>query len=139
MNVRLSIAALMASVVSVTAFAHDPKEHQKEAAQAADCSKMKNMDMSKMDMNDPVMKAMHKKCSAQMSKPGPEHEAMEHGAHMGHEDAAHPSASKDATAAAPADKSAKSSATQKTTEQTSGAEKAKKTPEKPKASSAGTP
>ena len=50
------------------AFAHDPKEHEKEAAAAkagADCSSMKNMDMSKMDMNDPVMKAMHDKCMKQ--------------------------------------------------------------------------
>lgn len=36
---------------------------------------MKDMDMSKMDMNDPVMKAMHDKCMAQMK-----HDNMEHGA-----------------------------------------------------------
>jgi len=47
------------------ALAHDPAEHAKEAAAAnaaPDCAKMKEMDMSKMDMNDPVVQAMHKKC-----------------------------------------------------------------------------
>jgi hypothetical protein len=40
---------------------------------------MKDMDMSKMDSSDPVMKAMQKKCKAQM-----DHEAMEHDhEHMG--------------------------------------------------------
>lgn len=47
------------------ALAHEPAEHAKEAAAAnaaPDCAKMKEMDMSKMDMNDPVVQAMHKKC-----------------------------------------------------------------------------
>ena len=47
---------------SLAALAHDPKLHKKEGAAAPDCSKMKDMDMSKMDPNDPVMKAMHDKC-----------------------------------------------------------------------------
>lgn len=49
-----------------SASAHDPKEHEKEAAAAKagpDCASMKTMDHSKMDMNDPVMKAMMAKCA----------------------------------------------------------------------------
>lgn len=54
--------------------AHDPKEHQQQEAAAADCSKMKDMDPAKMDMSDPVTKALHAKCKKQM-----EHDAMAHG------------------------------------------------------------
>lgn len=71
---QTSLAVMLASFVSTGAFAHDPKEHEKEAAQAADCAKMKDMDMSKMDPNDPVMKAMQKKCKAQMEH----HHASDH-------------------------------------------------------------
>lgn len=42
-------------------FAHDPAEHAK-AGEAPNCESMKTMDHSKMDMNDPVMQAMMKKC-----------------------------------------------------------------------------
>ena len=48
------------------AFAHDPAEHAKEAAAAKsgpNCEAMKSMDHSKMDANDPVMKAMMAKCA----------------------------------------------------------------------------
>ncbi len=45
------------------ALAHDPKEHEKEAAAAKAGPDCASMDMSKMDMNDPVMKAMHDKCA----------------------------------------------------------------------------
>lgn len=50
------------------AFAHDPAEHAKEAAAAKagpNCEAMKTMDHSKMDPNDPVMKAMMAKCAGQ--------------------------------------------------------------------------
>ena len=50
------------------AFAHDPAEHAKEAAAAKagpNCEAMKTMDHSKMDPNDPVMKAMMTKCGQQ--------------------------------------------------------------------------
>ena len=49
-------------------WAHDPAEHAKEASASKagpDCASMKNMDMSKMAMNDPVAKAMHEKCMGQ--------------------------------------------------------------------------
>ena len=53
--------ALPALLLALSAQAHDPKEHMKEA-QAPDCAAMKDMDHSKMDMKDPVMQAMMKKC-----------------------------------------------------------------------------
>lgn len=83
---NLVALSLIAATFSVPAFAHDPAEHKKEAAAAADCSKMKSMDMSKMDANDPVMKAMQKKCNEQMK-----HEAMEH--EHEHQEAKHAAAS----------------------------------------------
>lgn len=72
----LSILAL--SLLLPLAYAHDPKEHAKEAAAknaGPDCAAMKDMDHSKMDPNDPVMKAMMAKCA---SAPG--HTGMDHGA-----------------------------------------------------------
>ncbi|HEY1181500.1 MAG TPA: hypothetical protein VGE56_04285 [Rhodocyclaceae bacterium] len=60
----IAVAVLFAQ----SSWAHDPAEHAKEAAAAKagpDCTSMKNMDMSKMDMNDPVAKAMHEKCMGQ--------------------------------------------------------------------------
>lgn len=57
-------AVVLAFSVQV-ALAHDPAEHAKDAASAnaaPDCAKMKDMDLSKMDMNDPVVQAMQKKC-----------------------------------------------------------------------------
>ncbi|MEC9365283.1 MAG: hypothetical protein ACPHN2_00500 [Sinimarinibacterium flocculans] len=68
------IAALVLAAQAVAA--HDPKEHEKEAAAknaGPDCAQMKDMDKSKMDMNDPVMKAMHEKCMGQIG-----HEDMDH-------------------------------------------------------------
>jgi len=51
--------------VAFSAQAHDPKEHMKDA-EKPDCAAMKDMDHSKMDMNDPVMQAMMKKCMKDM-------------------------------------------------------------------------
>lgn len=62
--IKTTTAVFLAFSVQA-ALAHDPAEHAKEAAAAnaaPDCAKMKDMDMSKMDMNDPVVQAMHKKC-----------------------------------------------------------------------------
>ncbi len=61
----LALSAVIATT-AVSAFAHDPSQHRKQGDQAPDCSSMRNMDMSKMDMNDPVMKAMHDKCMGHM-------------------------------------------------------------------------
>lgn len=82
----LSILAL--SFCMPLAYAHDPKEHAKEAAAAKaapDCAAMKDMDHSKTDPNDPVMKAMMAKC----------------GGASGHADGDHPQANKPATPAKP--------------------------------------
>ena len=56
-------------------FAHDPAEHAK-ANEAPDCDAMKTMDHSNMDMNDPVMQALMKKCSAKSADSDP-HKGME--------------------------------------------------------------
>jgi len=82
----LSILALSLSI-PVT-YAHDAKEHAKEAAAAKagpDCAAMKDMDHSKMDPNDPVMKAMMAKCGAApdhagMDMKGGDMKGMDHGA-----------------------------------------------------------
>jgi uncharacterized protein involved in copper resistance len=69
----LSILALSLSIP--LAYAHDPKEHAKEAAAAKagpNCAAMKDMDHSKMDPSDPVMKAMMAKCGA-----APDHAGMD--------------------------------------------------------------
>jgi hypothetical protein len=61
---RITLAAALFSLAQI-AFAHDPAEHAREAAEAkkgANCASMKDMDMSKTDPNDPVMKAMMAKC-----------------------------------------------------------------------------
>lgn len=71
MNHSTRFLSLLALSVSMPlAYAHDPKEHAKEAAAAKaapDCAAMKDMDHSKMDPKDPVMKAMMAKCSGAMN------------------------------------------------------------------------
>ncbi|SEQ17852.1 hypothetical protein SAMN04488038_104192 [Solimonas aquatica] len=66
MNKTLRLVSIVAlGAFAQLASAHDPAEHAKEAAAknaAPDCAAMNNMDSSKMDMNDPVMKAMMAKC-----------------------------------------------------------------------------
>ena len=49
------------AAVSAPALAHDPSLHQKDGAPPA-CARMKNMDLSKMEPNDPVLKAMQLQC-----------------------------------------------------------------------------
>ncbi len=53
--------AAAALSVAFSAHAHDPKEHMQNA-EKPDCTAMEKMDHSDMDMNDPVMQAMMKKC-----------------------------------------------------------------------------
>ena len=56
---------LLASFFAMSsARAHDPALHTKKAEKPK-CEAMKNMDHSKMDMNDPVMMAMMKKCMSE--------------------------------------------------------------------------
>jgi len=54
---------VMGMLVIGSAYAHDPSEHTGKAEKPK-CEAMENMDRSKMDMNDPVMQAMMKKCKA---------------------------------------------------------------------------
>lgn len=82
-TLRHFVAAL-AMLLALFAQAHDPKEHVKQA-HAPDCAAMKDMDHSKMDMNDPVIQAMMQKCIKAMHK-GEEgsHEAKGGEGHAGH-------------------------------------------------------
>lgn len=57
----LSSAFFMGSVQ-----AHAPSEHMKKAEKPK-CEAMKDMDHSKMDMKDPIMMAMMKKCMSNAS------------------------------------------------------------------------
>ena len=68
-SLKIFLASKTAFTISNTAMAHDPKLHAKN--DQMNCEKMgkhmqmmKNMDHSKMDMNDPAMKSM----MANMSK-----------------------------------------------------------------------
>ena len=75
-NFLLNSALILSSALLVApSFAHDPAEHAK-TAEAPDCDAMKKMDHSKMDMNDPVMQALMKKCSAK-SADGDSHKGIE--------------------------------------------------------------
>lgn len=81
-KILMNAALILSSTLLIApAFAHDPAEHAK-TAEAPDCEAMKKMDHSKMDMNDPVMQAMMKKCSAAHGehKDGDHHQGMDHGA-----------------------------------------------------------
>lgn len=60
---------LAATLYALPSVAHDPKEHQAQSAKP-DCAAMENMDASKMDMNDPVMIALSKKCMNKMGHSG---------------------------------------------------------------------
>ncbi len=70
----LSASALILALYVTPGLAHDPKEHKAKSTMP-DCAAMKNMDASKMDMNDPVMKAMMQKCRGE--KHADEHSADE--------------------------------------------------------------
>ncbi|MAS36268.1 MAG: hypothetical protein CL610_19850 [Anaerolineaceae bacterium] len=66
------ILLLAALGVAFSAQAHDPKEHMKDA-ESPNCAAMKDMDHSKMDMNDPVMQAMVKQCVKDSQKGNTDH------------------------------------------------------------------
>ena len=65
-NILTFCAAALATLLATSVLAHDPKEHAGETEKPK-CSAMKNMDHSKMNMDDPVMQAMMKKCMSQMN------------------------------------------------------------------------
>ena len=58
------ILTLSALAFSLSVSAHDPSMHKKKDAEKADCTAFNKMQEAgtKIDMNDPVMLAMMKKC-----------------------------------------------------------------------------
>lgn len=74
----LGIPALF---LTASVSAHPPKEHMKDVQQKPDCAAMKDMDHSKMDMNDPVMQAMMQKCMKDMHQDSP----ASNGTYAGHQ------------------------------------------------------
>lgn len=75
-TLRFGLAASLFAIAQMAA-AHDPAEHAKEAAAAKagpNCAAMREMDHSKTDPNDPVLKAMMSKC-AKANKGGTGHAA----------------------------------------------------------------
>ena len=51
----------MGVLIIGSTYAHDPSKHTSKSEKPK-CETMKNMDYSEMDMNDPVMQAIIKKC-----------------------------------------------------------------------------
>lgn len=64
-----SIIAFSTLTFTLSAHSHAPNEHMKNA-EKPDCSAMKSMDHSKMNMQDPVMQAMMKQCMDTKHKDG---------------------------------------------------------------------
>jgi len=80
-NTLTTILAAVFLSIAQGAFAHDPAEHAKDAAAAKagpNCEAMKMMDHSKMDPNDPVMKAMMAKCAGSQKPQQKGMESMDH-------------------------------------------------------------
>lgn len=90
-TLRLTLATSLLAFAAL-ASAHDPAEHAKEAAAAKAGPDCAAMDHSKMDMNDPVAKAMMAKC-ASTAKPADTNgmEGMDH-SKMAKPEAAKPAA-----------------------------------------------
>lgn len=76
MNTKtIPIAALISlSLLSFSAAAHDPSLHKK-SDEKPNCAAMKDMDHTTMNADDPVMRAMMKRCHAASSnQEGPSHD-----------------------------------------------------------------
>ncbi|WP_341938009.1 hypothetical protein [Marinimicrobium sp. C2-29] len=63
----LWLTALPALLLALSVQAHEPSEPM-EGDEKPNCSKMKDMDHSEMDMDDPVMQAMMEKCKHHMDE-----------------------------------------------------------------------
>jgi hypothetical protein len=74
-SIQRLICALALSAAAPLAQAHDPAAHAKEAAASSgpDCAAMKQMDHSKMNPNDAVMKAMISRCGDAMDRNSGDH------------------------------------------------------------------
>ncbi|MBY0511338.1 MAG: hypothetical protein K2P94_14440 [Rhodospirillaceae bacterium] len=73
-NALAAVLFLAATAAVMPALAHDPSLHKKNATAAPDCSAIEHGDMSKVDLKDPVQKALHDKCMKLM----PQKNAKEH-------------------------------------------------------------
>ena len=63
MKNHLSMAlCLTLAVLSSPTLAHDPSAHEHKDAAAPDCSSLQGMNANKMDINDPLVKALHEQC-----------------------------------------------------------------------------
>ena len=71
------VLALALVALSAPTLAHDPNLHEQQGT-APECAKMKDMDMSKMDMNDPVTKAMQQQCHEAMKDDDEDGESHDH-------------------------------------------------------------
>ncbi len=64
-NTIVSSVILLSMFVTGSASAHDPKMHA-DKSKKIDCSSINDIDHKTMDMDDPIMKAMMKKCMSNM-------------------------------------------------------------------------
>ena len=62
---------------SAPTLAHDPSLPKKDST-VPECAQMKDMDTSKMDMNDPVTKAMRQQCQDQIKDHDEDAESHDH-------------------------------------------------------------
>lgn len=68
-HVLLAFGAASMIAVSSIAMAHDPGERTKEE-QFAECRKMRDMDLAKVDMSDPEMQSLMQQCCSNMKEMG---------------------------------------------------------------------
>lgn len=59
--------AMLVSVITSTALAHDPKLH-KQSDEKPNCDAIKDMDHTEMETDDPVMRAMMAKCRSEKTE-----------------------------------------------------------------------
>lgn len=78
-SVYLMVVALSALPFSMSTMAHDPSEHM-AGAEKPDCSTMDTAGDMKMDMSDPVARAVMKQCMDDMTT-GENHAGFAEGQH----------------------------------------------------------
>lgn len=83
----LVVALFPAIALSTTVYAHDPSEHAAQG-EKPNCSALQNKDKKQMNMSDPVMQAVMKKCAKAMHEDAMEHrhDAMHEQQSENHED-----------------------------------------------------
>ena len=58
--------SIFIGALTAAAYAHDASLHEHEGTAAPDCSEVRDMDPNKMNMQDPLMKALQEKCKGAM-------------------------------------------------------------------------